>query len=170
MRRSLALRIVVLSAGAAFATAWQSGGVSAESAQPFIAFVDAQGRPVGLDAFSGKVVVLDVWATWCKPCRDEFPVLDRLQARFGSQDLMVVAVCVNREGLPTADAFYEQLKIRNLAKYTGDLRQVMRALGLRGLQTGFVIDCDGKEVLRIEGATDWEGPKIAELLTRLLAH
>jgi thiol-disulfide isomerase/thioredoxin len=171
MREKSCLAAVVLSAATSVVAAlWQPTWTGIAASQPLVAFADAQGRPVGLDAFKGKVVILDFWATWCAPCRDEFPVLDRLQARFGSKGLVVVAVNVNREGQAAVDAFYKQFNIVNLAKYTGDVRETAKIFGLRGLPSAFVIDRDGNEVSRIEGAADWEGEKIDALLTGLLAH
>jgi thiol-disulfide isomerase/thioredoxin len=184
MRRSLSLAVMVLSAAAAVMTAWQPAGIGFAAAQPIITFADAQGRPVDLDitfadaqgrpvdldAFKGNVVILDFWATWCKPCRDEFPVLDRLQARLGPEGLIVVAVCVDHQGLPAVDAFYEQLKIVNLAKYTGNMNKIAKAFGLRGLPSTLVLDRDGREVVRIEGAAHLESAEIGTVLTRLLAR
>jgi thiol-disulfide isomerase/thioredoxin len=171
MRTGPPLASVVLSASAAvIAAAWQIASTGEAAAEPFIAFADAQGRSIGLDAFKGKVVILDFWATWCAPCRVEFPALDRLQARFESKGLTIVAVSVNREGETAVDAFYKQLNIVNLAKYTGDLNQIARTFRLRGLPTTLVIDRDGNEVSRIDGSADWESEEIDALLTRLLTQ
>jgi thiol-disulfide isomerase/thioredoxin len=140
------------------------------AAEPAFQFADAHGRPLDLDAFRGKVVILDFWATWCKPCRDEFPVLDRLQARLGPQGLAVVAVNLNREGIPAVDDFYRQLGLAHLDKYTGQFRQLAKAFALRGLPTRLVLDRDGKQVMRIEGSADWEGAEIATALAGWLAR
>jgi thiol-disulfide isomerase/thioredoxin len=161
----------MLSAAAhVIAAVWQIASTGVATAEPFIAFADAQGRSVGLEAFQGKVVILDFWATWCAPCRVEFPVLDRLQARFESNGLTVVAVNVNREGQTAVDAFYKQFNIVHLAKYTGDMRDITRTFRLHGLPTTIVMDREGNEVSRIDGAADLESEKIDALLTRLLAH
>src|SRR5207244_11691114 len=127
--------------------------------RPEITFADAQGRTIILEAFKGKVVILDFWATWCKPCSEEFPVLDRLQARLGPQGLAVVAICLNPEGLAAVDAVYDQFKIANLAKYTGSLREVTKAFRFYGLPSAIVLDRGGNEVFRIEGPADWQGAK-----------
>jgi thiol-disulfide isomerase/thioredoxin len=168
MRTKLFLAILVLAAAAAVPAVRSFTRISFAAPPPVITFADAQGRPVGLETFKGNVVILDFWATWCKPCSEEFPVLDRLQARLRSQGLTVVAVCVNREGLPAVDAFYDKLGIVNLAKYTGNMREVDKTFGLRGLPTTFVFDRDGKEALRIEGSADWESVEIDAVLTGLL--
>jgi thiol-disulfide isomerase/thioredoxin len=170
MRKSLSPKVVVLAVAAAAVMVWQVAGIGVATAQTNITFADEQGRPVGLDAFKGQLLILDFWATWCKPCRDEFPVLDRLQARYGLQGLAVVPVSVDREGQIAVNAFYKRLNIVNLAKYTGSMREIVNAFSLRGLPTTFVFDRDGKEVLRVEGPADWEGAEIDALLTRLLAR
>jgi thiol-disulfide isomerase/thioredoxin len=168
LMRALLHAVVLLSAGAAAVLVFPSARIALAAERPAMSFADAQGRPVGLDAFKGRVVILDFWATWCKPCREEFPVLDRLQARLGARGLAVVAVCVNREGLPAVDAFYDQLGIVNLAKYTGAMNEVAKVFGLRGLPTTLVLDRNGEEVLRLDGSADWEGAEMDALLARLL--
>jgi thiol-disulfide isomerase/thioredoxin len=147
-------------------TASPSAEVSSAAAQPAISFADEQGRPVNLDTFKGNVVILEIWATWCKPCRDEFPVLERLKP----QGLSVVPVSVDHRGLSTVDAFYQQLKIVNLAKYTGNMNEITKTFALRGLPSTFLLDRDGREVLRVEGVVSWESAEIGTVLTTLLAR
>jgi thiol-disulfide isomerase/thioredoxin len=159
---------MVLAAAAAIATASPRAATGFALDQPTVTFADEQGRPVALDDFKGRVVILDVWATWCKPCRDELPVLDRLQARLGLQGLVVVPVSVDRKGLSAVEAFYGQLNIVNLAKYTGNLNEIAKVLAVRGLPSTFLLDRNGTEVARIEGPIDWESAEMDALLTRLL--
>ena len=136
---------------------------------PPIAFAGADGQLTGLDAFRGKVVVLDYWATWCAPCRAEFPVLDRLQERLGARGLAVVAVSVDRAGLRVVDKFYAEAQVTHLDKYVDPDSTGAQGLKLRGVPTSLVVDRQGREVARVEGLADWEGKGVTSLLDKLLA-
>src|SRR3546814_10498536 len=76
---------------------------------PELTFVDGEGEEMTLKAFDGRFVLLNIWATWCVPCREEMPSLDRLQAGLGGPDFVVVPLSIDREGLPAVKAFYEEL-------------------------------------------------------------
>jgi thiol-disulfide isomerase/thioredoxin len=136
---------------------------------PALTFTDADGHPLGLDRFKGKVVVLDYWATWCAPCREEFPRLDRLQGRLADKGLAVVAVSLDRGGRPLVDRFYDEIHVEHLAKYLDPHSASALALGLRGVPTTLIIDRQGREVARIEGPAAWDGPEIGKVLDGLLA-
>jgi thiol-disulfide isomerase/thioredoxin len=137
-------------------------------AVPALTFTDGEGRPLALDAFKGKVVVLDYWATWCTPCRTEFPALDRLQERLGSRGVQVVAVSLDRNGVKSVDGFYHDLAIGHLAKYLDPTWASAHAVGVEGLPTALVIDRQGREVARAEGPVDWDGAPVTAFLERLL--
>lgn len=144
------------------------GGEHAPLAVPAIGFTDQNGKPVSLGDFKGKVVVLDYWATWCAPCRAEFPALDRLQERLGAEGLEVVAVSVDRGGRPLVDQFYGELKIAHLAEYLDPKSESVRPLGLRGVPTALILDREGREVGRFEGVAAWDGPEMGAMFSRLL--
>jgi thiol-disulfide isomerase/thioredoxin len=138
-------------------------------AVPAVAFADQDGHSLGIEAFKGQVVVLDYWASWCAPCRVEFPRLDQLQGRLAGKGLAVVAVSLDRGGRPAVDRFYDEMHVANLAKYLDPGSAGARALGLRGLPTTLVIDRQGREVARIEGIAAWDGPEIGKILEGLIA-
>ena len=144
------------------------GGEHAPVAVPSISFTDDSGKPVTLDRFKGKVVVLDYWATWCEPCRAEFPALDQLQERLGPAGVEVVPVSIDRGGRAAVDPFYATLKIAHLAKYLDPKADSVAALHLRGVPTALILDRDGREVARLEGVAAWNGPEMDALFSRLL--
>jgi thiol-disulfide isomerase/thioredoxin len=131
---------------------------------PALSFVDGEGRTRGLEAFRGKLVLLNLWATWCGPCVEEMPALDRLQARLGGNDFTVLALATDRQGKPLVEPFLAKLGVRNLAMYLDTSGNVMRALKARGLPTTLLIDRDGREIGRLEGAATWDSDAAAAFL------
>jgi thiol-disulfide isomerase/thioredoxin len=168
MKRLVALFLLLLCAAVPARAATHSLSMSAPKPVPAVSFLDSQGHRVSLDAFKGKVVVLDFWATWCQPCREEFPALDRLQGRLGPQGVVVLAVSVDRKGMPAVDKFYDTLKVANLSKYLDDSQEMANSMGIRGLPTTLVINRQGLEVARVEGPAVWDGPEMAAVLEALL--
>lgn len=136
---------------------------------PALSFTDEDGHPLDMAAFKGKVVVLDYWATWCAPCKSEFPLLDKLQSRLSDKGLVVVPVSVDRKGKPVVERFYDELQVGHLGKFLDPTGKSAQALGIQGLPTTLIIDREGREVVRVEGEAAWDGPEIGGILDRLLA-
>jgi thiol-disulfide isomerase/thioredoxin len=101
-------------------------------ALPEVRFQDDQGRDLTLVDFQGRVVVLNVWATWCLPCRKEMPTLDRLQARLGGKDFLVVALSIDRKGVEAVRGFYQEIGVENLTIYVDPSAADRTASGCRG--------------------------------------
>lgn len=131
---------------------------------PEISFKDDNGRPVALADLRGKIVVLNVWATWCVPCREEMPALDRLQARFDRKDVEVVPLSIDRKGLDPVRKFLASVGVRHLVPYIDESGGASRSLGLVGLPGTLVIDRDGREIGRLLGAAEWDSPETVEFL------
>jgi thiol-disulfide isomerase/thioredoxin len=131
---------------------------------------DAGGKPVPLERFRGKVVLLNVWATWCGPCRVEMPTLDRLQARLGGPGFEVVALSTDVEGAKAVREFYDSLKVTRLAVYVEGEGNALTALGAPGMPTTLVVDGQGREVARYLGGADWEAPEVEKLIGTLIAQ
>jgi thiol-disulfide isomerase/thioredoxin len=132
---------------------------------PEITFLDADGNELSLADFEGKVVVLNLWATWCAPCREEMPSLDRLQAAHGGEDLQVVALSLDRgDSLDKVRRFYDEVGIETLAIYRDPEAEVGRAFRAPGLPTTIVIDPAGREIGRVLGGAKWDGPEAVALL------
>lgn len=135
---------------------------------PELAFVGAGGERLSLADFRGRVVLLNLWATWCAPCVEEMPALDRLQAARGGRDFEVIALSLDRGGRDQVAPFLEKLGIRNLGVYLDPPGTAMGTLGPRGLPTSILIDREGREVGRLEGAAEWDSPDASSLIEHYL--
>jgi thiol-disulfide isomerase/thioredoxin len=135
-----------------------------------IEFEDKGGQARSLGDFRGKVVVLNIWATWCVPCRREMPALDRLQAALGGPDFEVVPVSIDRGGIGAIRKFYADIAIHNLAMYVDTSGQVLREIGAPGLPTTLILNRQGQEVGRILGAAEWDSAAIMQFLRPIIAQ
>jgi thiol-disulfide isomerase/thioredoxin len=133
-----------------------------------INFDDGQGHARSLADFKGKVVLLNIWATWCIPCRKEMPALDRLQASLGGPDFEVVPISIDRGGRDTVAKFYAETGIRNLTMHVDASGQAVRTLDAVGLPTTLVLNRAGYEIDRIIGPLEWDTPEIAEFLRHIV--
>ncbi|MGI9433986.1 MAG: TlpA family protein disulfide reductase [Geminicoccaceae bacterium] len=137
---------------------------------PEVTFVDRDGNERSLADFQGRIVVLNLWATWCAPCRKEMPSLDRLQADRGGDDLEVIALAVDRSSIDKITAFYEELSVASLTIYHDPSAKAARALRAPGLPTTLVIDREGHEIGRVLGDAEWDGDDVLALLTAAMAE
>ena len=117
-----------------------------------------------LDAFHGKVILLNIWATWCPPCVTEMPTLDRLQADLGSGKFEVVTLSIDTGGTPVVRRFFDKLGIRHLKLYVDPTQLSFTNLHIVGLPTTLLINTDGKEVGRLIGPADWNAPDMEDFL------
>src|ERR1700756_295657 len=112
---------------------------------PALRFTDADGRDLSLADFRGRPVVLNIWATWCTPCRQEMPSLDRLQAAVGKSQLLVLPLSIDSQGAFAVKAFYRELDLRNLDIFLDRSAQASHELATVGIPTTLLIDRDGRE-------------------------
>jgi thiol-disulfide isomerase/thioredoxin len=138
-------------------------------ALPDVSFVDGIDTVRTIKDFKGKVVLLNLWATWCAPCRKEMPSLDRLQAELGSDKFEVVAVSVDRSGATGARKFLESIGIKKLALYAEPTARLGSTLKAIGMPTTLLIDSEGREVGRLTGPAEWDSED-AKALIRSLLH
>lgn len=131
---------------------------------PDVVFTDGEGYSVRLSTYRGKVILLNIWATWCAPCRKEMPALDRLQSILRGPSFEVIAVSVDREGLPVIKAFYRMAGIRQLHIYFDKSGQVMSDLGVAAIPTTLLIDRNGNEIARKVGPVEWDSPALIKLI------
>lgn len=154
---------ILESAGAA---AVPQGFVVHDASRPLpdIGFRDADGRTLRLADFRGKVVLLNIWATWCGPCRREMPTLDRLQAALGGADFQIVALSIDRKGVDVVRKFYAEIGIRLLAIHIDSSGKAARQLGVVGLPTTLLIDRAGHEMGRLVGPAEWDAPDMVAFI------
>src|SRR5262249_38928262 len=108
-------------------------------AVPEIHFANQEGDELTLADFRGRVVLLNVWATWCVPCRKEMPALERLQARIGGEDFLVIPLSIDREGVAPVKRFYQELGLEKLGIYVDPSGKGSRALAIPGVPTTLLI-------------------------------
>jgi len=135
---------------------------------PEVQFVNADGKPVTLKDWRGKVVLLNLWATWCAPCRGEMPALDRLQDALGSDKFEVVALAVDKSGLEGARKFFGETKAQKLKLYADPTARIGNDFKVVGMPTSILIDAEGREVGRLIGPAEWDSPEAKRLIQSLL--
>lgn len=131
-----------------------------------LVFADAAGNRHTLDDFHGKLILLNIWATWCPPCREEMPTLDRLQANLEGPDFAVVALSIDagEGGLPLVRRFYQEAGVKRLPIYIDSTGEATGKLGSVGLPTTLLIDRDGREIGRTIGPANWDSPEVTALI------
>ena len=135
---------------------------------PEIRFQDDQGHDLTLADFRGRAVLLNLWATWCVPCRQEMPTLDRLEARLGGKDFLVIALSIDRKGVDAVRDFYREVGVEKLAIYLDPSGKGSRGLAIPGVPATLLIDQEGREVARKMGAAEWDGPEMVSLIERTM--
>src|SRR6478672_6828543 len=135
---------------------------------PDVTFEDAEGKPKKLSDWRGRTVLLNLWATWCVPCRKEMPALESLQTRLGGPDFEVVAVTIDTRDPEKPKNFLKEANLTRLdyysdqkAKVFQDLKAVGRALGM---PTSVLVDGQGCEVATIAGPAEWDSDEAIQLI------
>jgi thiol-disulfide isomerase/thioredoxin len=135
---------------------------------PAISLTEPAGDTVDLSDFKGKLVLVNFWATWCEPCLREMPSMERLQSRLGDR-IAVLAVSEDRGGAKTVEPFIHKLGLKSVKIYIDPKSAIGRAFEVKGLPTSFLIDRDGKVLGQVQGAAEWDSPKIMAVLERFLS-
>ncbi len=135
---------------------------------PQLSFEDGAGHRRTLADFRGRYVLLNVWATWCVPCREEMPALARLQQKLGGPRFEVVALSVDGGGAEAVKRFFAEHRVDSLAVYTDRSLQVNSALRVVGVPTTVLVDREGREIARHVGPAQWDSAQIIEGLQRVI--
>jgi len=133
-------------------------------------FSTPDGRIHRMADFKGQYLLVNIWATWCPPCRKEMPSLEKLQSFFSSNNkFRVIALSVDKVSFEQLRAFYSVLGITKVELYRGDQDEVMQSFGIRGFPTTFLLDPDGKEIARLVGPTLWDDAAVIRQVGQLIA-
>jgi len=120
-----------------------------------VIFMDINQKNVNLDDFKGKLIILNFWATWCAPCKEEMPSLDDLQANTKLNNLKIFPINIGREDISKAEFFFKELNIKNLDIYIDAPITLAKKFSLRGVPTTILFNKEGKEFARIVGSIDF---------------
>ena len=131
-----------------------------------ITFLDAKNNELNLNNYQGNLVLLNFWATWCAPCKEEMPSLDQLQTNEKLNNLKIFPINIGQENLKKSQKFFEDLSIKNLEVYFISSINLPKKLQLRGIPTTILINKDGLEFARIIGSIDFKDEKFIKWLSK----
>ncbi len=129
-----------------------------------LVFLDDQNQELSLDDYRGKLVILNFWATWCAPCREEMPSLDSLQENNELKNLKIFPINIGKESIEKSKIFFNELEIKNLQLYFDTQITLAKKLSLRGIPTTLLFNKDGKEFARIVGSIDFSDKQFIKWL------
>ena len=133
------------------------------------AFTDSEGIEMHLSDSNGKIRIVNFWATWCAPCREEKPALDALNRDLQGPDFEVIAIATGRNSSSSIKRFNAEYGIESLTTYLDPKSQMARELGVLGLPVSIIVDRDGNEIARLTGGADWSDAPARDILSRLIA-
>jgi len=129
-----------------------------------IIFRDINQKNVDLDDFKGKLILLNFWATWCAPCKEEMPSLDNLQSNNNLSNLKIFPINISQEDLSKSKLFFQKLNIQNLDIYIDAPVTLAKKFALRGVPTTILFNKQGNEFARIIGSIDFNNEKFINWL------
>ena len=127
-------------------------------------FLDKKDQKINIKDFNGSLVLMNFWATWCEPCKEEMPSLDRLQNDPKLNNLKIFVINIEKENLKKVNKFLQELNIKNLEPYFDNPITLAKKLSLRGVPTTVLFNTEGKEFARIMGSIDFDDLKFIEWL------
>ena len=130
-----------------------------------LTFLDTQNNKINLDDYQGKLILINFWATWCAPCKEEMPSLDLLQNNKELESLQIFPINVGQDKIEKAEKFFEDLKIKNLEIYFDNSINLTKKFALRGIPTSILINKEGEEFARIIGSVNFNDDKFIDWLS-----
>ena len=134
-----------------------------------VIFLDKNDKKINIKDFNGNLVLLNFWATWCEPCKEEMPSLDRLQNNSKLNNLKIFAINISQESLKKINDFFKELNIENLEPYFDAPTTLAKTLSLRGVPTSILFNKEGKEFARIIGSIDFDNLEFIEWLKTIIS-
>ena len=131
-----------------------------------LTFLDDKSNKLNLSDYRGNLVILNFWATWCAPCKEEMPSLDLLQVNKNLDNLLIFPINVGQDSKEKSEKFFENLKILNLNIYFDSQITLAKKFGLRGIPTSIIFNKNGEEFARIVGSIDFENKKFIDWLKK----
>ena len=131
-----------------------------------LTFLNAKNKQLNLEDYEGNLIILNFWATWCAPCKEEMPSLDLLQADANLDNLKIFPINVGQDKKEKAFKFFEDLKIKNLNLYFDSPVTLAKKFGLRGIPTTIFFNKEGLEFARIVGSIDFQDKKFVKWLSK----
>ena len=130
-----------------------------------LTFLDDQNNQIDLNDYKGNLILLNFWATWCAPCKEEMPSLDTLQTHKSLDNLKIFPINVGKDNLEKSLMFFEDLKIQNLNTYFDSPITLAKKFGLRGIPTSILFNKKGEEFARVIGSINFTDEKFIEWLS-----
>jgi thiol-disulfide isomerase/thioredoxin len=132
-------------------------------------FKDLEDKAASFATFKGKHTLVNLWATWCVPCRKEMPGLDRLAEKLGGEKFQVVVLALDRAGVGKVKAFLDEVGVKYVKPYIDPTTRLGRTLGAFGMPTTILFDAQGRELGRLIGEAEWDTPEAIKLIETVLA-
>ncbi len=129
-----------------------------------VIFLDKNDKKLNIKEFRGNLILLNFWATWCEPCKEEMPSLNRLQVNENLSNLKIFAINISQESKKKVNDFFKDLNIENFDSYYDAPTTLAKTFSLRGVPTSILLDKDGKEFSRIIGSIDFDDKNFIEWL------
>ena len=121
-----------------------------------VIFLDKNDQKININEYNGNLLILNFWATWCEPCKEEMPSLDKLQTHSELNKIKIFAINIGKENLEKVNKFFIDLNIKNLDPYFDAPTTLAKTFSLRGVPTSILINKKGQEFARIIGSIDFE--------------
>ena len=129
-------------------------------------FFDQDNKQINLDRYRGKLVLLNFWAVWCAPCKEEMPSLDKLKVNKKLNNIEIFPINIGNDSIEKSKEFFKDLNIKNLKLYFDPKINLAKELSLRGVPTTVLVNKNGEEFARIIGIVDFEDPSIVDWLSK----
>ena len=144
--------------------------VKVNYAAPELTLTDTKGVSHSIADYRGQVVLVNLWATWCPPCKEEMASLNHLSLLFANKNIKIVPISIDVSGALTVRSFYERLGLNNLSIYVDPSKNVMDALRITSIPTTILIGRDGREIGRTVGPAQWDAPASVTRITAILGQ